>query len=322
MFWEEWGVPFSFRAETPPLFTYRGSALKYYGSYDQRWLIAVSEDAALCLKALYLEVMERSRLYWVPDNVRRAWRIMGVEGILEGVQSEVTEKIVRLVGYVEGIRWRVADRLNRQPLMNPGTFTPVYGNGDWVHFNVTQWAPVVPSSDMVAHAPVAESDRVAFHVDLGARFYGNTRSWPRYGYPEGITAHNDDVRKPGRHGLTCKPMTVAERALCGMRTDAGYYGPLRRLGIAEYPEFEDLVGIYEFLAYQARPGDVFFEENPARVKDHWRVVAPSVSPAAEEDGAGPSGTQGGNAGSVPTAYVKMAGDRAHDVRQSYACGER
>ena len=87
--------------------------------------------------------MERSRFYWVPDNVRRAWRIMGVEGILEGVQSEVTEKIIRLVGYVERIRWRFADRLNRQPPMNPGTFTSVYDNGDWVHFDVTQWVPVV-----------------------------------------------------------------------------------------------------------------------------------------------------------------------------------
>ena len=78
-----------------------------------------------------------------------------------------------------------------------------------VHFDVTQWAPVVPSRGMVAHAPVTESDRVALQVDRGTRFYGNTRSWPRYGYPEGIPAHDDDMRKPGRHGLTHKPMNVA-----------------------------------------------------------------------------------------------------------------
>ena len=240
---------------------------------------------------------------------------MGVEGILEGVRSEVTEKIIRLVGYVERIRWRVADRLNRQPPMNPGTFTPVYHNDDWVHFDVTQWAHVVPSSGMVAHAPVTESDRVAFRVDRGTRFYGNTRSWPRYGYPEGISAHDDDMRKPGRHGLTRKPMKVAERALHGMFNDAGYYGPLRRLGKAEYPKFEDFVEMYGFLAYRARPDDVFFQENPGRVKDHWRVVAPAGSSAAEGDGAGPSGTQGGNAGSVPASDVKMAGDPGQDVSQ-------
>ena len=57
MFWEEWEVPFSFRAGTPPLFAYRGFALNYCGSDDHRWWIALSEHAALCLKALYLEVM-------------------------------------------------------------------------------------------------------------------------------------------------------------------------------------------------------------------------------------------------------------------------
>ena len=179
MFWEEREVPFSFRVETPPLFAYRGFALNYYGSDDPRWWIALSEHAALFLKALYLEVMERSRFCWIPDTIRRSWRVMGAEAILEGVQSEVTEKIVRFVGYVERIRWRVADRLNRQPPLNPTTFTPVYDNGDWVHLDVTQWAPVVRSSGMVAHAPVPESDRVAFQVDRGTRFYGNRRLWPR-----------------------------------------------------------------------------------------------------------------------------------------------
>ena len=104
--------------------------------------------------------------------------------------------------------------------MNPGTFTSVCNNGDWVHFDVTQWAPAVSSSGMVAHAPVTESHWVAFQVDQGTRFHGNTRSWPRYGYPEGIPAHDDDMRKPGRHGLTRKPMKVAERALRGMLNDA------------------------------------------------------------------------------------------------------
>ena len=62
MFWEEWEVPFSFRAETPSLFVYRGFALNYYGCDDHRWWIALSEHAALCLKAFYLEFMERSPL--------------------------------------------------------------------------------------------------------------------------------------------------------------------------------------------------------------------------------------------------------------------
>ena len=43
-----------------------------------------------------------------------------------------------------------------------------------------------------------------------------------------------------------------------MPDDAVYYGPLRRLGMTEYPKFEDFVQIYGFLAYQVRPDDVFF----------------------------------------------------------------
>ena len=174
---------------------------------------------------------------------------------------------------------------------------------------------MVPSSGILAHAPVMERDRVAFQVDWGCRFYGNTRPWPRHGYPDGVPAHDDDMRKPGRRGLTRKPMNVAERALRGMIKYAGYYGPLRRLVMAEYPQFEDFLKMYGFLAYRARSDDVFIQENPGRVKDHWRVVAASDSSGAEGDGAGPSGTQGGNAGSAPVSDVKIAGDPAHYVSQ-------
>ena len=78
--------------------------------------------------------------------------------------------------------------------------------------------------------------------------------------------------------------------------------------------------IYGFLTYRARPDDVFFQENPRKVKDHWRVVAPASFSAAKRDGAGPSGTQGQNTGSVPASDVKMTGDPAHNVSQRYACG--
>lgn len=111
---------------------------------------------------------------------------MGVEGVLEGVQSEVTEKIVSLEGHVERIRWRVADRLNRQPPMSPDTFTPVYDNGDWVHIYFTQRALLVPLSAIFAYAPMTESERVKFNVDRSNLFCGNRRSRPRYVYPEGI----------------------------------------------------------------------------------------------------------------------------------------
>ena len=43
-----------------------------------------------------------------------------------------------------------------------------------------------------------------------------------------------------------------------MLNDAGYCGPLRHLSMAECPKFEDFVEMYGFLAYRARPDDVFF----------------------------------------------------------------
>ena len=56
-------------------------------------------------------------------------------------------------------------------------------------------------------------------------------------------------------------MKAAERALHGMRNDAGYYGPLSRLGMAEYLKFEDFVEMYAFLAYRERPDDVYSRIN-------------------------------------------------------------
>ena len=110
-------------------------------------------------------------------------------------------------------------------------------------------------------------------------------------------------------------MNVAERALRGMLSEVGYYGPPRRLGTAGYPNFEEFVEMYGFLAYLARPHDVCFQGNPGRIKDYCRFFAPSGSSAAQEDGAGPPGTEGGNAGSLPASTIKMAVAPARRVAQ-------
>ena len=152
----------------------------------------------------------------------------------------------------------------------------MYDNGDWVHFDVTQWVPVVASSGIVAHDPVTENDRVAFQVDRGTQFYGNTRSWPRYVYPEGIKAHDYDMRKPGRHGLTRKPMRVTKRALRVLLNEVRYSGPLLRLVMAEYPNFEDFVEMYGFVAYQARPDAVFSRRTLERLRIIGGLSLPPV----------------------------------------------
>ena len=72
-FWEDWEVPFALRAETPLVCAYLGFRMVFEGPDDSRWWIASSEHAVFCLKAVYFEVLDRQRLYWVPSGVRRAW---------------------------------------------------------------------------------------------------------------------------------------------------------------------------------------------------------------------------------------------------------
>ena len=104
LFWEDWEVQFALRAETPPVCAYLGFRVIFEGPDDPRWWIALSEHAVLCLKAVYFEVLDRQRLYWVPGSVRRVCRVMELKGILEGVEEGVADEVIRLVGYIERIK--------------------------------------------------------------------------------------------------------------------------------------------------------------------------------------------------------------------------
>ena len=175
LFWEDWEVPSALRAETPPLCAYLGFRMIFEGPDDPRWWIALSEHAVLCLKAVYFEVLDSQRLYWVPSSVRRAWRVMGLEGILKGVEEGVADKVIRLAGYIERIKWDCVNSEYRQPPDIPGTFTPVFDNGDFVMFHVAEWVPLLGDDGMVETEPQDDESRVALQIDRVARVYGNTR---------------------------------------------------------------------------------------------------------------------------------------------------
>ena len=72
LFWEDWEVPFALRAKTPPVCAYLGFRMIFEGPDDPLWWIALPEHAVLCLKAVYFEVLDRQRLYWVPSSFRGA----------------------------------------------------------------------------------------------------------------------------------------------------------------------------------------------------------------------------------------------------------
>ena len=153
LFWEDWEVPFALRAETPPVCAYLGFRMIFEGPDNPRCWIALSEQAILCLKAVYFEVFDRQRLYWVPSSVRRAWRVMGLEGILEGVEKGVPEKVIRLVGYIERIRWGCVNWEYHQPPDVPETFTWVFDNGEFVMFDEAEWVPLLGEDGMVETVP-------------------------------------------------------------------------------------------------------------------------------------------------------------------------
>ena len=124
--WEDSDVRFALRAETPPVCAYLGFRMIFEGPYDLRWWIALSKLAVLCLKEVYFEVLDRQRLYGVPSSVRCAWRVMGLEGILEGDEEGVVHKVIRLVRYIERMKWGCVNSEYRQPPDAPGIFTPVF----------------------------------------------------------------------------------------------------------------------------------------------------------------------------------------------------
>ena len=122
----------------------------------------------MCLKDVYFEFLDRQRLYWVPSSVRRAWRVMWLKRILEGLEEGVSDKVIRVVGYIEHIKWGCVSSQYRQPPEVPGTFTPVFDNGDFVMFDVAEWVPLLDEDGMVETEPQDDESRVALRIDRGA----------------------------------------------------------------------------------------------------------------------------------------------------------
>ena len=159
LFWED--VPFSSRAEIPPACAYLGFRMIFEVPDDPPSWIALSEHAVLYLKAVYFEVLDLQRLYCVPSSVRRVWGVMGLEGILAGVEEGVAETVIRLVGYIERIKWGCVNSEYLQRPDVPGAFTPVFHNGYFVMFDVAELVSLLGQDGMVETEPQEDESRVA-----------------------------------------------------------------------------------------------------------------------------------------------------------------
>ena len=237
--------------------------------------------------------------------------------------------MIHLVGYVERIKWGCVNSEYRQPPDVPGTFTPVFDNGDFVMFDVAEWIPLLGEDGMVETEHQDDESRMVLRLDRGARVYGNTRKFPRWGHPDGLPSHDPNQPRANRYGLSKKKTRTAERALRKTILGAWLHGTFRRLGLAEYPTFENVIDVMGRMAYKLRPNDEFFVQTPEKVKDHWRAVTPAAAAAGGgvnppffqtgEDVAGPSGVTTEGAAAATGADVEMAGGPSADVSQAYAC---
>ena len=144
---------------------------------------------------------------------------------------------------------------HRQPPDVPGTFTPVFDNGGFVMFDVAEWVPLLGEDGMVETEPQDDESRVALRIDRGARVYGNTRKLPRWGYPDGLPSHDRNQPRADSYGLSKKQKRTAERAMRKTIVGAGLHGTFRRLGLAEYPTFDNVIDVIGSMAYKLRPND-------------------------------------------------------------------
>ena len=258
LLWEELEVLFALRAEAPPVCAYLGFHMIFECPHDPRWWIALSEHAVLCLKAVYFEVLDRKRLYWVSSSVRRASRLIGLEGILEGVEGGLADTYICLIGYIERIKWGYVNSEYRQPLDVQGTFKQVFNNCYFVMFDVAEKVPLLGEDGMVETEPQDDERSVALQIGRGTRVYGNTRKLPQWSYPDGLPSYDINQKTADRYGLSKKQKRAGERALhrtIAMVVGMGLDGSFHCLGLTEHPTFENFIDVMASVAYKVRPND-------------------------------------------------------------------
>ena len=178
---------------------------------------------------------------------------MRLDGSLEGVEEGVADKVIRVVGYIERIKWGCVNSEYRQPPDVPGTFMPVFYNGVSVVFDIAEWVPLLGKDGMVDTEPQDDESRVTLQIDRKGRVYENTRKLARWGYPDVLPSH--DLNQPGadRYNLSKKQKRTAERALRKTIVGAGLHGTFRSLGLAEYRAFRKRHRRYGWHGLQVTP---------------------------------------------------------------------
>ena len=133
----EYEVPYSLIHETPPVLTYKGSALMWDPT-DHMWQVFMTEYAALVAHELMYQVESAGRLHWLPEKLCDGIRRIGC-GVIIGGDAQYARTMSSLLDEIDFIRWDKAPPQNRVLPQYAGYVTPVYVSGDWVAFNKETW---------------------------------------------------------------------------------------------------------------------------------------------------------------------------------------
>ena len=229
--WVEYEVPYRFRAQTPPVLTYRG--LRFMSPHCRGWdLILRAEWATMCLIELLNEAYN-GWLWWLPSHVLDDINQLGVSNILREASSSVIESAEALLNEVRVIRWdRVTSENRLLPRMSY-RFTPVYQSGEFVEFDVDNWCTQL-AGDM--YLPRDSNGRVIGITQRGSRLYGSTVNQPAFVTPGGRQPGLDENdREPGyrvseRFGESQRKWSIARGVVRSVAEQLGIINLLQDLG--------------------------------------------------------------------------------------------
>lgn len=229
--WPEHEVPYQFRAQAPPVLTYRGILFMSRHSYG--WdLVLRAEWAAMCAVELYSQALE-GFLWWLPPRVIDDIERIGVSYMFDGANRGIITDIRSLLWEIKCIRWGRVTNVNRYIPRFAQEPTPTYDNGDFVEFDVDAWQTRL-SSDMYLsldadNNPIGNNER-------GQRMYGSTEGWPSYNNPVGRQAGLDEQeRQPGyrlneRYGYSQTKWGIARSVVRNLAEQHGVISLLQDLG--------------------------------------------------------------------------------------------
>ena len=230
--WIDYEVPFRFWAQTPPILTYRG-LLFMSPEHGRGWdLILRAEWAALCSVELIREA-RAGRLWWLPDAVITDIRQLETGNILHGASGDEIRDLDTLLWEVRCIRWDRVPITNRFLPRDNSRFTPVYENGEFVEWDVTNWRTNL-SEDM--YLPLDPHDQPIGIADRGARHHGSNINQPSYVTPQGRQPGLDEFgREPGyrvseRYGASQREYSIAQRVVRNAAEQLGMFTMLQDLG--------------------------------------------------------------------------------------------